>query len=469
MREIVASEDDLPRRWVVTSIRNVVESISKINPQETPDKLYYYCDIDSIDNLQLKITKPKQIFGKTAPSRARQLIKQGDILFSTVRTYLKNIGVVSDDLDGQLASTGFCVIRSKVGVNNKFIFNYIQSKHFLVPLSYLQRGTSYPAVRNKDVLNSKFLLPPLNEQKRIVSKIESIFAQIDAAKQQLELLALQITSASGSLAQLKSSVLKQAFEGRLVPQNPDDEPAKILKKTYKYLDKDLQFDKNKIPEGWKYSPLEHVADVIDPHPSHRAPPIVTNGFPFAGIGDISKDGIINIKQARQIGEKFVLQQEKTYDIDDKSIGYSRVASVGKIMRLRKQEFRYAISPTIAVINPYTNIQHNFLFYSLHAGYFFHQVYNHTTGSTRRSIGITKLRKMLVRVPPQPEQHRIVTKIESIFGNIDSIEKQVNDAIRSLNTLKQSVLKLAFEGKLVPQDPNDEPASVLFEKIKSQKK
>ena len=68
-----------------------------------------------------------------------------------------------------------------------------------------------------------------------------------------------------------------------------------------------------------------------------------------------------------------------------------------------------------------------------------------------------------------EQKRIVSKIESIFGNIDSIEKQVNSAIHSLNMLKQSVLKMAFEGKLVPQDPNDAPASVLLEKIKSQKK
>ena len=81
-----------------------------------------YLDIASIDNTQQKITSPKRYSGKGAPSRARQVVRSGDILFSTVRTYLKNIAIVLPIYDGQIASTGFCVIRPAEGTNHALIF-----------------------------------------------------------------------------------------------------------------------------------------------------------------------------------------------------------------------------------------------------------------------------------------------------------------------------------------------------------
>ena len=219
-KELVFEKNaSFPKGWIKVVLKNLVENIQKINPRETSDKMYYYCDIDSINNSKLKITTPKQVIGSEAPSRARQLIKKHDILFSTVRTYLKNIAIVPDNLDGQLASTGFCVIRPTI--NHKFVFYYVQSKSFLDVLNNIQRGTSYPAVRNNDVLSTLIPLPPLNEQKRIVSKIESIFGNIDSIEK-------QVNDAIRSLNTLKQSVLKLAFEGKLVPQDPSDEPASVL-------------------------------------------------------------------------------------------------------------------------------------------------------------------------------------------------------------------------------------------------
>ena len=220
----------LPKGWIQTTIKNVVEDVKKINPKEMPNQLFYYCDINSIDNSQFVITTPKQFLGKDAPSRARQLIKHGDILFSTVRTYLKNIAIVPSDLNKQLASTGFCVLRPKQNIDNKFMFNYVQFDDFLKSLDSKQRGTSYPAVRNADVLDTMISLPPLNEQHRIVQKLESIFARIDAKHQEMEKLEIQLKSVPDSINMLKSSILKMAFEGRLVPQDPNDEPAEELLK-----------------------------------------------------------------------------------------------------------------------------------------------------------------------------------------------------------------------------------------------
>ena len=105
---------ELPGGWTWTSLYDISEEIFKISPREDPGMKFLYIDIASIDNKILKIISHKTYSGENAPSRARQLVKTGDILFSTVRTYLKNIAIVSEEYDGQIASTGFCIIRSYV-------------------------------------------------------------------------------------------------------------------------------------------------------------------------------------------------------------------------------------------------------------------------------------------------------------------------------------------------------------------
>jgi len=157
-KDAIFEKRNLPKGWALTKLMTITDYVQKINPKETPDKWYYYCDIDSIDNSKQQILNPKYIVGSDAPSRARQLLKTNDILFSTVRTYLKNIAIVSSDLEGHLASTGFCVIRSKI--NSRLVFYYVQTKRFLDSLNRVQRGTSYPAVRNNDVVNMIIPIPP---------------------------------------------------------------------------------------------------------------------------------------------------------------------------------------------------------------------------------------------------------------------------------------------------------------------
>ncbi|MGH2612763.1 MAG: hypothetical protein ACRDFB_06900 [Rhabdochlamydiaceae bacterium] len=101
----------LPAGWMKTTLQEITQDIQKINPKDQPNKEFQYCDIDSIDNIRLQITNPKQFLGRNAPSRARQIVKKDDVLFSTVRTYLKNIALIPSNLDGHVASTGFCILR----------------------------------------------------------------------------------------------------------------------------------------------------------------------------------------------------------------------------------------------------------------------------------------------------------------------------------------------------------------------
>jgi type I restriction enzyme S subunit len=212
---------DLPEGWVWTRLGEVVETVEKTYPKAKPDDEFIYIDIASIDSKQQRIVQPKRYLGKEAPSRARQLVRSGDILFSTVRTYLKNVAVVNELYDGQIASTGFTVIRSYSSIVSKLVFCWVQTEAFLNPLTEIQRGTSYPAVRDSDVFAQSIPFPPLPEQHKIVEEIERRLSVADEIEKTVD----QSLKQAGRLRQ---SILKRAFEGKLVPQDPTDEPAQKL-------------------------------------------------------------------------------------------------------------------------------------------------------------------------------------------------------------------------------------------------
>lgn len=207
---ILDTLNDLPDAWVWTTIGEITAPVESVDPTQNPHVPFVYIDISSIDNSQHRIVEPKRYFGKDAPSRARQQVKPGDVLLSTVRPYLRNIAYVTDTLEGAIASTGFAVLRAENGVDGKFIFYYVLTDAFVKSLSELQRGVSYPAVRDSDVREQTFPLAPSSEQHRIVEAIESYFSRLDAAEAAL-------CQAQARLAHYKTALLKAACEGRLVP------------------------------------------------------------------------------------------------------------------------------------------------------------------------------------------------------------------------------------------------------------
>jgi hypothetical protein len=114
----------LSKGWVWVTIGEITQQIEKFDPSRIPDQEFAYLDISSIDNRTYKVAEPKRYRGSNAPSRARQLVKAHDVLFSTVRTYLRNIAQVPESSDGQVASTGFAVLRAEQGVLPQYIRHY---------------------------------------------------------------------------------------------------------------------------------------------------------------------------------------------------------------------------------------------------------------------------------------------------------------------------------------------------------
>ena len=448
---MVARKDDLPNGWIEHKLEDCVEILdSKRIP------------INANERKQRQGNVP--YFGSTG-----QVGWIDDYLFNEELVLLGEDAAPFLDIFRNKAY----LISGKSWVNNhahvlKTINNLLSNRflcYFLNQFDYHEyvTGTTRLKLNQKSMRMISILLPPLNEQKQIVIKIESIFAQIDATKEQLEMLVSKTKFVPSSLNTLRNSVLKQAFEGKLVPQDLNDEPAEILLKRISKDFKGLILKNDRLPKGWTKTNVGQLYDIIGGGtPSTKIEKYWKGNIPWISSADIYD--LYDIRPRRSITVEAVKSSATNLVPSESIIVVTRVG-LGKIAYTKTpicfSQDSQALVGNNSIIDP-----HYALYYLSKAV----QIFKYSNRGTTIS-GVTKkqLSELSFFLPPLNEQKRIVAKIESIFGNIDSIEKQVNDAIRSLNTLKQSVLKLAFEGKLVPQDPSDEPASVLLEKIKLQKK
>ncbi|MBK8506712.1 MAG: restriction endonuclease subunit S [Saprospiraceae bacterium] len=153
-------DKELPENWVKVHLKEITIRVEKIDPSKEPNKQIKYIDISSINSDNNTIEDPKTLWGKEAPSRARQVVFENDVIISTVRPYLKRIAKVDVTLHRQIASTGFAVIRLVKSIDPSYVFYNAVSDKFIDNLTQLQRGASYPAVRNVDVLAQSIPLPP---------------------------------------------------------------------------------------------------------------------------------------------------------------------------------------------------------------------------------------------------------------------------------------------------------------------
>ena len=156
------------------AIKENVSPVTKWNPRkEAVGREITYIDIGSVSQDSKQITNENRMLGDEAPSRARQIISQGDILVSTVRPNLNAVALVPEHLDGATASTGFCVLRPiKDRLDNRYLFHWVKALKFIASMTGQATGQSYPAVSDKIVKSSEIPLPSLEHQKRIAAILD---------------------------------------------------------------------------------------------------------------------------------------------------------------------------------------------------------------------------------------------------------------------------------------------------------
>lgn len=288
--------------------------------------------------------------------------------------------------------------------------------------------------------------------------------------------------------QLKNAILQEAIEGRLVPQDPNDEPASALLarirkekeqlvKAGKLKKKDLEVKPIsedeipfEIPESWEWVRMGDITEIArggSPRPIKEYLTDAPNGLNWIKIGDTDKGG----KYINSCKEK----------IKPEGLKKTRMVHPGDFLLTNSMSFGRPYITNIEgcihdgwlMISPYAGVfDQSFLFYVLSSAFAHKQFSNKVAGAVVQNLNSDKVADSYVPIPPLVEQHRIVAKIEELLPKVEEYGK-AQDALNKLNAelperLKKSFLQEAIEGHLVPQDPNDEPASVLLDKIRKEK-
>jgi len=194
-------------RWV--KIGEVCEQrTGNCDPRLKPDQPFRYVDITGVDNRTKRIVEAKTILGRDAPSRARQIMHTSDVILSTTRPTLNAVAIVPPELDSQICSTGFCVLRTTPDLEPTYLFPFVQTDDFVQRLSDLVKGALYPAVTDKQVREQVIPLPPLEEQKRIAVILNEQMAAGERLRKAIE-------EELEAINRLPAALLRRAFNGEL--------------------------------------------------------------------------------------------------------------------------------------------------------------------------------------------------------------------------------------------------------------
>lgn len=191
----------------------VMRPITTIDPRRRPDEEFVYIDIRSVDNKRKVIASASSFRGREMPTRARQVVKTGDVLVATTRPYLNAVAQVTPAFDGQVCSTAFCVLRPGELLDTDYLFRWVQHPTFVGGLVKLLQGAMYPAVTDDDVLEQSILLPGRAQQRRVADHLTLQANGVEHISQ-----ALSITSAR--LLEFRRSILRNFYDGLTATRVP---------------------------------------------------------------------------------------------------------------------------------------------------------------------------------------------------------------------------------------------------------
>lgn len=400
---------EIPGHWKWVRLGAVLHGMETRKPS---GDIFMYIDIDSVDNALQEIREPKHVQTSKAPSRASRAVHAGATLFSMVRPYLRNIALIEDDLAEAVASTGFYVCKPIDVVDSVFLFEYLRSEVFIDLMTTKMRGDNSPSIRADDLREAAFPLPPIDEQKAIVEKLQSTNQKIDDVLERLD---------------------------QFLDQAPRQRAAIIQAGVSGMLTEDWRAENGQSREDWVESTLGGTfrwASGGTPARSNKA--YFQGHIPWIKSGELP-DGLID-GVAEYITEDAISSSSaKVFPKDSVAIAMYG-ATIGRTGILA---FDAATNQAVAVAAKNEEVDSRFLFYFLQSSR--ERFMSLGKGGAQPNISQTVIKSFPFEYPVGDEQGEIVAVIEAVLSGIETAYKITLDVREKVQAAKRAVRNRALRG------------------------
>ena len=488
----------LPDSWILTTIDEIAEYVQRgkspkyTDWSELPVINQKCIRWHGIDSEYLKFIHPEQ-WEKWSKER---FLQEGDILWNSTGTGTIGRAAIFKGLpkhNKAVVDSHVTIVRTK-NYNQKLLQYWIMSPAIQFKIDGMYTGSTNQVELSKtEVLSTSLPLPPLNEQKRIVAKIEALQTRSTAVKEELEAI-------KPLLDQFRQSVLAAAFRGDLTKdwreQNPDVEPAEVLlerirverrcrweeaelekmkakgkvpkddkwKKKYKEPEPIHTEGLPELPDGWCWVSVEHFADVgTGATPLRKNTKYYDGGtIPWVTSGALNE---IFIETVEEYITPLAIEETNAKVFPKHTLlvaMYGEGKTRGKVSELLIEAATNQACAALILNGVARKIRPIVKLFFLKN---YSDIRRIASGGVQPNLNLGMIKSTLVPLPPLSEQRAICALVEQCMLAADSTEQKYQQAEVDLETLNQSILAKAFRGELVPQDPNDEPASVLLERIR----
>lgn len=413
--KLQSNENNIPKHWQVKKLSEIGKSVTGTTPPKN-DTTNYGNDVPFV--------KPPQLFDSVITNAPEKLSTKGASLArilpvnSVLITCIGNLGRTAINKIPVAFNQQINAVIPSNDIDGKFLFYQAQSHNFKSQLDKLSSATTVAIVNKGKFETIKIVLPPFPEQLAIVSKIEELLSDLENGKQQL-------LTAQQQLKVYRQSLLKAAFEGRLTNKEVKD---------------------GELPEGWKWVKIEDIATV-----GTGATPLKGNANYYNGNVAWVTSGALNdefVREATDYVTDLALKETNLSVYPKHTLllaMYGEGKTRGKCSELLIEATTNQAIAAIHFKNHDIRVK-PFLKYFLLKNY--NDIRMLSSGGVQPNLNLGIVKKTLLPFPPISEQHQIVEILESKLTVCDKIEETISQSLQQAETLKQSILKKAFEGKLV---------------------
>lgn len=442
---------ELPKSWIKIPLKDCVyfQEGPGLRKWQFGESGIPFLNIRTLNNGRIDKSKCQFVLIEEFEGKYEHfLLNEGDIIVSSSGTIGKLAVVKSEDLPLMLNTS---VIRYRTlfaeHLSQSFLKFYLQSHHFFKQINSSKTGSAIENYGPSHLKEMSILIPPFNEQRRIVAKLEKLLSRVESCRERLEKI-------PRLLKRFRQSVLAAACSGRLTVdwRNSQTEESKGINKSIGELE---------IPSTWSWKKLPELGFLGRGKSKHRprdAEHLYGGKYPFIQTGAIARSNG-RITSHKQTYSEAGLAQSKLWKTGTVCITIAANIADSAIL---SYPACFPDSVVGFIAHPEMSLPKYVEFFIRTAR---NDLSQFAPATAQKNINLSILNEVLIPTPPLEEQNEIVRRVEALFKFADQIEARYQKAKTHFGKLTQSILGKAFRGELVPQDPNDEPASRLLERIK----